>query len=78
MLVASTASPYKFPRAVLKSLGKNVDGDDFTCIDTLSEISNTCPPKALAELKGKPVRFDGVTEKADIDTKVYDFAAKKL
>lgn len=78
MLVASTASPYKFPRAVLKALGREKGGSDFDCIAELEEISGCRPPKALAELKGKPVRFEGVTDKADIDGKVYDFAAETI
>ncbi len=78
MLVASTASPYKFPRAVLKALGEDKGGSDFDCIDDLARISGTCPPKALADLKGKTVRFEGVTDKADIDARVYEFAAEKL
>ena len=78
MLVASTASPYKFPRAVLKALGEEKGGSDFDCIDSLEGLSGLRPPKALAELKTKPVRFEGVTDKADIDAKVYAFAAEKL
>lgn len=78
MLVASTASPYKFPRAVLKALGAENSGSDFDCIDALAEISGVRPPEGLASLAGKPVRFEGVTDKADIDGEVYAFAAKKL
>lgn len=78
MLVVSTASPYKFPRAVLAALGKSTDGSDFDCIDALAETSGVRPPVALASLADKAVRFEGVTEKADIDKQVYAFAKLKL
>lgn len=78
MLVASTASPYKFPRAVLGALGADCAGDDFECIDALAEISGVRPPESLSSLAGKAVRFEGVTDKADIDGRVYAFAEKKL
>ncbi|MBR6594248.1 MAG: threonine synthase [Clostridia bacterium] len=78
MLVASTASPYKFPAAVLRALGKEAPEGDFALIDALEEISGVCPPTGLSSLKGKAVRFDRVIEKEDIDSAVYGFAAEKL
>lgn len=78
MLVASTASPYKFPAAVLRALGKEAPVGDFALLDALQEISGVCPPAGLASLKGKAVRFDRVIEKEDIDGAVYGFAAEKL
>lgn len=78
MLVASTASPYKFPQAVLKAIGKTLPEDDFNCLSLLKEASGVCPPANLSALQNKSVRFTQVIDKAEIDGVVNDFAALKL
>ena len=61
MLVASTANPYKFGTAVLDAIGGKADGaDEYAVLDLLQEKSGMTIPKALAELKTKPVRFSDV------------------
>ncbi len=66
-IIASTASPYKFNRDVLSSLGETVeDKGDFELIDLLKEKSKTTPPKSLAELKDKEKRFEGVIAKEEM------------
>ncbi|WP_085831124.1 threonine synthase [Collinsella vaginalis] len=61
-VLLSTASPYKFPRAVASALGLEVPDDDFACMDTLAEATGTQAPRQLAELASKPVRFTDVAE----------------
>ena len=60
--ILSTASPYKFTRAVLKCIcNDNIDTiSDFDCIDKLHDITSEEIPKNLYELKNKKKRFDTV------------------
>jgi len=70
-LLVSTASPYKFPESVLKSLGAYEKGlDEFALLDRLSEISNTPVPTSLSALKEKKVRFNGVIPVNEMDGEV--------
>lgn len=78
MIVASTASPYKFPQAVLKALGIALPEDDFDCLASLEKASGVCPPANLSALQNKSVRFTRVIDKAEIDSVVNEFAAEKL
>ncbi|MBQ5342387.1 MAG: threonine synthase [Oscillospiraceae bacterium] len=55
MAVLSTASPFKFPAAVLNALGYDPDGDDFGLLDELSRITGQPIPKNLASLRTAPV-----------------------
>ena len=55
VVVLSTASPYKFPAAVLQALGHSADGDDFAAMDALNDLTAVPVPKNLAALREKPV-----------------------
>ena len=65
-VILSTASPYKFARAVLPCIiEENVAKlDDFECIDKLYTISNEPIPQNLSTLRDKAIRFN--------DTLSYD------
>ena len=63
MVVLSTASPYKFPAAVLEAIGGDLSGDEFTLMERLEGMSGVAIPKNLANLRGKPERHTGVIEK---------------
>ena len=63
MVVLSTASPYKFPAAVLKSLGETAKGDEFDQLEQLNAVTNVPIPKNLAALRSKPERHSGVIDK---------------
>ncbi len=55
-VVASTASPYKFGRAVLTAIQENqAPEDEFACCERLSELSHWPLPGAIMELPKKPV-----------------------
>ncbi len=57
-LVASTASPYKFPASILKAItGEESSLDEFKQAERLAELTNTRPPESLKGLEEKPVRF---------------------
>ena len=62
-VVLSTASPYKFPQAVLSALGAELPEDPFAMMDVLHGISGVPVPAGLAGLKDKPVRFTDVVDK---------------
>ena len=63
MVVLSTASPYKFPAAVLAAIGGDLSGDEFTLMERLEAISGMPIPKNLSGLRGKAERHTGVIEK---------------
>ena len=61
-VVLSTASPYKFPRAVAGSLGLFCPPDDFACMKVLEKATGTVAPAQLSELQQKPVLHDAVVD----------------
>ena len=63
MVVLSTASPSKFPVAVLTAIGGDTSGDEFTQMERLSTLSGVPIPKNLANLRGKVEKHTGVIEK---------------
>ena len=69
-VIASTASPYKFASSVLGAITDRIPEDEYAQIDELNRISGLPVPKALAELKNKPVRFTGSIEKAEMEETV--------
>ena len=63
MVVLSTASPYKFPAAVLEAIGGDLSGDEFDQMERLETVTKVPAPKNLSTLKGKAERHTGVIEK---------------
>ncbi len=59
-IILSTASPYKFPRTILESLGAEVPEDSWEQVKMLSAVSGTKIPEPVAELKDLPVRHSRV------------------
>lgn len=55
-VVASTASPFKFGRAVAGALHMDVNADDFELCARLSRMTGVPVPKAIEELPTLPVR----------------------
>ncbi|MBQ2954946.1 MAG: threonine synthase [Clostridia bacterium] len=55
-VVASTASPYKFGRAVADALHQNTDADDFELCARLTKLTGVKTPEAISELPSLPVR----------------------
>ena len=63
MVVLSTASPYKFPVAVLSAIGGDLSGSEFDQMERLQAITGVPIPAPLASLQGKEERHTGVIEK---------------
>ncbi|MCI7808853.1 threonine synthase [bacterium] len=63
MVVLSTASPYKFPAAVLHAIGGDISGSEYDQMRTLSAVTGVPIPKNLASLQGKPEKHTGVIDK---------------
>ena len=73
-VIASTANPYKFSKAVLAAVtGKAPDGaDEFAQVDALiAATGEPCPPQ-LATLKAKTPRFLDCCNREDMAQKVYE------
>ena len=66
MVVLSTASPYKFPAAVLEAIGGDLTGDEFDQMEHLSAKTSVPIPENLATLRGKPERHTGVINKEEM------------
>lgn len=64
VIIASTASPYKFSKAVLEAVKPDVElpETEFEMVDMLNQITNAKIPAPLAALKDKKVRFNNTTE----------------
>ena len=69
MVVLSTASPYKFPAAVLAAIGETAKGDEFDQLDQLHATTGVTIPKNLAALRSMPERHKSVIDK----DKMLDF-----
>ena len=69
-VIASTASPYKFGKAVASALfgPETADLDDFACCDKLAKASKGEVPAAIANLRKKPVLHKAVCEKDGMQT----------
>lgn len=73
-IIASTASPYKFTRSVMKAINSKYDSmEDFALVDELSKISNTSVPKAIEEIRTAPVLHDTICEKDEMKEVVKKF-----
>ena len=66
VLIASTASPYKFAKSVISALCDNVNGSEFEIVEALSSLTNTNVPTPIAELKTATARFKDIYDKADM------------
>ena len=63
MVVLSTASPYKFPAAVLSSLEKTEEQDEFKLMERLEEKTGVPIPANLQGLRERKERHTGVIPK---------------
>ncbi len=69
-VIASTASPFKFPGSVLAALGKASNPDEFEMIRRLSDIADLDAPPQLTELRSKAERFTTVVDPAEMKSVV--------
>ncbi len=63
VVVLSTASPFKFPAAVLSAIGGNTSGDEFEQMEELSRETGVPVPAGLAGLRERQVLHTDLEEK---------------
>ncbi len=71
VVIASTASPYKFVRSVLEAVDGKVSDNEFENAKVLSEISKTQVPAPIKALENATVRFKEIRQKDDMLKAVY-------
>ncbi len=88
VVVASTASPYKFPESVVSALddkmltglpqnpAEKTNKEGFEALDALFEKTGVAVPGELKDLREKPVRFEETANKADMKEKVRESLKK--
>ena len=65
MLIASTASPYKFARSVMTAIDEKYDElEEFALIDELEKVSGVAIPNAIEEIRNAQIRH---TKECDVD-----------
>jgi len=73
MVVVSTASPYKFPGAVLQAVtGRREEQDEMLLLKTLSRLTGTPVPSAIEELDTLPVLHRTVCSREEIRAQVIE------
>ena len=77
VVVLSTASPYKFPAAVLEGIGESAKGDEFDVMEQLHDVTGVPVPKNLAGLRSREVRHRDVIEQGDMLAYVLKRAEKE-
>jgi len=73
IIVASTASPYKFAADVYKSITDTEAKSDTEALDQLSSLTNTDITYPLRNLTERKINFDKVIEPSDMLEEVYNF-----
>ncbi|MBR0399626.1 MAG: threonine synthase [Mogibacterium sp.] len=71
-VVLSTASPYKFSRAVLEALGEDASGSDRENMEKCHEITGAAVPEGLAGIFDREIRHNDVIETAAMKTYVVE------
>jgi len=75
LIIASTASPYKFSGDVLAAITGERPADEFSAIERLREISGVPVHRAVRGLREKPERHSRVVEIAGMKDVVLDVVA---
>ncbi|MGT2833353.1 threonine synthase [Streptococcus halotolerans] len=72
-VLASTASPYKFPKVAVKAVTGEDSGDDFAAVDQLHQLSGVMVPEAVRDLQMMPVRHKTVVATSDMQKAVENY-----
>ena len=75
-VILSTASPYKFPRAVLTAISGSAPEDEFAAAAVL-EAMGVPMPAQIAGLKEKPVLHRGVCAKDAMAQEIFKIGDKR-
>ena len=77
VVILSTASPYKFPAAVLEGIGEAARGDEFAVMEQLHAVTGVPVPKNLTGLKERKVLHKDVIAPEEMLDYVLSKAAQK-
>jgi threonine synthase len=66
MIIASTASPYKFSHHVLAGMTDTLLNDEFAAIDQIAKLSTLPVHRALSNLRNRPVLHTRVIEQSQM------------
>ena len=77
VVILSTASPYKFPAAVLEALGEELSEDEFEAMERLERTTGVPMPRNLRALRERPVRHRDVIEPTDMLSYVLEKATER-
>ena len=72
-VIASTASPYKFPRVAVEAVSGKAPADDFAAVKELEKLSGVVIPKAVDGLETAEVRHKTVVATSDMQKAVEDY-----
>ncbi|TCD45738.1 threonine synthase [Streptococcus sp. X16XC17] len=72
-IIASTASPYKFPQVVVEAINGRKSTDDFTAVLELFALSKVAIPSAVKGLDNALVVHDTVVSIDQMQTEVEDY-----
>lgn len=75
VLIASTASPYKFAKAVLSAIdvSNTANADDVEALSMLSDLTGTEIPTPLKSILNKPILHSEIIEKEAMDDTVLSY-----
>ncbi len=73
MVIASTASPYKFANNVYRAVSGTDAEDELAALDALSKATDTDIPYPLAGIANRKVRFERVVDRADMAKAVLEY-----
>lgn len=73
VVIASTASPYKFAKSVLSAIGGKISSDEFKVLSDLSEATKTEIPAPIKNLENATVRFKNVAQTQDMPKVVLEY-----
>ncbi len=77
VVILSTASPYKFPAAVLAGLGHSAKGDEFDVMEQVRNETGVPIPKNLTGLRERVARHKDVIDRDKMLDYVLNKAAQK-
>ena len=73
-VIASTASPFKFTRAVMSAIDSKYDSwDDFDLVDELSKLGNVEVPNAIKEIRDANILHDNKCSVSNMEDAVTSF-----
>ena len=76
IIVASTASAFKFTNSVLKAIGEKIEKNELKQLENLEIITKRKIPKNLAKLSEMKILHEEICEKEEMSEKVIKFAEK--